>query len=502
MRMLGKFGERLRSTARIWGFNQGGSASSGTHEAAQSNRRLKNWEGTTADINTLLHSSGDTLVRRARQLVSHDGYARKAKRSLAAYMVGSGVRPSCTLENESQREAVQQLWDQWVKEADSEGQSSFYGLQNIVAGSLVDGGECFIRLRPRRLTDGLSVPLQLQMLESEHLDRTYTVALPNGHQVKSGIEFDLIGRRAAYWFWSKHPGDALSLQSEQRVRVPAEGVVHVYEVQRPSQIRGEPSLTPAMIRLKLLGDYDDAQLDRQRVSALFAGFITGDDSYNAERKFLNEDDPGTSADDKGIAEAEWAPGSMTMLNPGEEITFSQPADVGSGYEKFQMQTLLHISSALGIPLHMLTSDVSQANYSSLRAALIDYRRFITTIQEEVIVFQLCRRVWNTWLRQAIVGGALNVNFAEAQRQVTWIPPKWEWVDPLKDRKAEQVAIEMGVKSRSAVIVEEGGDPVEVDKRRAADKARAEELGVPVAEKSTTEVVDEDGNPANQNQEAA
>jgi capsid protein len=32
--------------------------------------------------------------------------------------------------------------------------------------------------------------------------------------------------------------------------------------------------------------------------------------------------------------------------------------------------------------------------------------------------------------------------------VKWIPPKWDWVDPLKDRKAEIEAIEAGLKSRA------------------------------------------------------
>lgn len=483
MGLLSALGSRLRATARIWAHSEEGLGTTGVHQAAQMQRRLKNWEGTTQDINSILMASGDTLIRRARQLTSHDGYARKAKRTLAAYMVGSGVRPSPLIEDMAQREATQALWNRWVKEADSEGQSSFYGLQHIAAGSMVDGGECFIRLRPRRLTDGLSVPLQLQMLESEYLDRSYTLTLPNQHQVKSGIEFDLIGRRAAYWFWRQHPGDALSLQVNERVRVPAESVIHVYEVARPGQIRGEPSLTPAMIRMKLLGDYDDAQLDRQRIAALFAGFVTSDQEYNAQRKYLNEDDPGTSSDDRGIADVEWAPGQIFFLDPGEEITFSNPADIGSEYERFQMQNLFHICSALNIPYHMLTSDVSKANYSSLRAALIDFRRFITTIQREVIEFQLCRRVWNMWVQQALLAGALDVDLEEGQNNVVWIPPKWEWVDPLKDRKAEQVAVEMGIKSRSAVIVEEGGDPVEVDKQRQADRERAEAMGVPVGQQN-------------------
>jgi capsid protein len=63
------------------------------------------------------------------------------------------------------------------------------------------------------------------------------------------------------------------------------------------------------------------------------------------------------------------------------------------------------------------------------------------------------------------------------RRVTWIPPRWEWVDPLKDRQAEAIAVDNGFKARSSVIEAEGGDPVEVDRRIAEDQARAKRLGI-------------------------
>jgi capsid protein len=54
--------------------------------------------------------------------------------------------------------------------------------------------------------------------------------------------------------------------------------------------------------------------------------------------------------------------------------------------------------------------------------------------------------------------------------VKWIPPKWDWVDPLKDRKAEIEAIEAGLKSRSDVIESEGHDAEEVDRRMVQNPA--------------------------------
>jgi capsid protein len=81
----------------------------------------------------------------------------------------------------------------------------------------------------------------------------------------------------------------------------------------------------------------------------------------------------------------------------------------------------------------------------------------------------------------VLSGALGLpGFVENPARylaVKWIPPKWDWVDPLKDRKAEIEAIEAGLKSRSDVIESEGYDAEEVDRRIAADHAREEELGL-------------------------
>ena len=63
------------------------------------------------------------------------------------------------------------------------------------------------------------------------------------------------------------------------------------------------------------------------------------------------------------------PGTMQILEPGEDVKFSQPADVGASYAEF----LCACSSArwqlaMGITYEMLTGDLTQVNYSSIRRA--------------------------------------------------------------------------------------------------------------------------------------
>jgi len=170
-----------------------------------------------------------------------------------------------------------------------------------------------------------------------------------------------------------------------------------------------------------------------------------------------------------------------MLLPGEDIKFSDPADVGGSYEAFQYRTLLACCSAMGVPYTNVTGDLRQANYSSLREGKLEFRRRMEQFQHNVMIFQMCRPVWRRWMEDAVLSGALDIgDFAQMPGRylpAKWIPPKWDWVDPLKDRKAEIEAINAGLKSRSDVIESEGYDAEEVDRRIAADRAREEALGL-------------------------
>jgi hypothetical protein len=88
-----------------------------------------------------------------------------------------------------------------------------------------------------------------------------------------------------------------------------------------------------MVRLFLLDQYDDAELDRKKTAAMFAGFIT---KTAPEEPMMGE----AEADPDGAAIASLEPGTMQVLLPGEDVKFSSPADVGGGYEAFQYRTLL------------------------------------------------------------------------------------------------------------------------------------------------------------------
>ena len=350
-------------------------------EGAMSRRRLRGWNPPLENINALVASGGPRLLARSRELVVTNGYAANACEAFAANLVGDGIKPSSLIGDADLRDRVQRLWLAWTDEADADGLTDFYGLQAMVAREMFVAGECFVRLRPRRAEDGLPVPLQLQLLQSEMLPFEKTETAANGNRIRCGIEFDAIGRRVAYHFRRRHPGDSTDQGGPvipETVRVPAADVLHVYRPIDAGQIRGLPHVAPAMVRLFLLDQYDDAELDRKKTAAMFAGFIT---KTAPEEPMMGE----AEADPDGAAIASLEPGTMQVLLPGEDVRFSSPADVGGGYEAFQYRTLLAVSASLGLPYHLVTGDVRQANYSSLRAELVEFRRRVGQLQHGVLV---------------------------------------------------------------------------------------------------------------------
>lgn len=59
----------------------------------------------------------------------------------------------------------------------------------------------------------------------------------------------------------------------------------------------------------------------------------------------------------------------------------------------------------------------------------------------------------------------------------WLPPKWNWVDPQKDARAEIEQIEAGLKSRTQALAERGYDAEQMDAEIAADRGREQALGL-------------------------
>jgi len=444
-----------------------------SHDAAGAGRRLRGWYPSGSGPNRA-NTGANTLRNRARDVARNDWAGRAIPQRWSANLVGTGILARPKTDDAALKARLRQLWDDWTEVCDADETLDLYGLQSMVARNWIESGEVFIRLRPRLPIDGLPVPLQLQVIEADLLPATDGTA-PNGNEIVQGIEFDRIGRRVAYWMLRNHPGDGRG-DTASTVRVPAEFVLHVFEPSRPGQLRGVSEFAPILARLRGVGDFDDAVLERQKLANLFAGFL--------ERPPSGADaalDPLTGlpvkADHDGTPMAALEPGTMQELLPGESVKFSEPPDAGAGYRDFTRQQYQGVAAGSGLPYELLTGDLSDVSDRTLRVILNEFRRHCQQRQWHILIPQFCRKVRNAWADAALLAGALTADEAREARRVTWVPQGWAYIHPTQDVQAQQIAVEAGFTSRGRVITERGDDPEEIDAERAADEARETGLGL-------------------------
>ncbi|PBJ03241.1 Phage portal protein, lambda family [Pseudomonas sp. ACN5] len=410
-----------------------------SYEGAAEGRRSASWDAPDAGFNSIAIPALRNLRSRSRAAVRNDPYAFNIIDKRVSNLIGTGITPRPKTQDDELRHLLQELWADWTEESDADGLTDFYGQQALIARTVETAGECFIRLRPRSLDEGLVVPLQLQVLAPEFVPHDKFEMARNGNIIRAGIEFSPDSRRVAYWMYRSHPGDVSSLNSgyNQLVRVPASQVLHIFEPVEPGQLRGLPRLSPVLKRLRSLDNYDDAVLFRQEVANLFAGFIKKPSPDDIQTPV----DPVTGAplnlaSDGFTPMVALEPGTMQELLPGEEVEFSTPPDAGNNYADFMRQQLMAAAAGAGMPYEILTGDMREVNDRALRVVLTEFRRRLEQLQFGVYVHQLCRPVRAAWMDMAVLSGAVLLpDYTQRRREylrTRWVPQGWAYIHPVQD----------------------------------------------------------------------
>ena len=442
-------------------------------DGATTGRRGSGWGATSTGPNAEIASGIVALRDRSRELVRNNAHGERIVSLLASSLVGSGIRPQVTAATTAEATMVEELWAEWAKRCDSEMGLDVYGQQTLMVRSMAEGGEALVRRRPRRLSDGLPVPLQLQLLEGDLLDsgKMETGRLSGrpqlaGARIVQGVEFDALNRRAAYWLFREHPGEnILPFQgsSIESVRVPAGEIAHLYEPRRIGQVRGIPWLSPVMLGLRDLGDYTDAAVVNARENAAFCGvIIPAIDTAGDEPIGLALDADGQIAhtaavDSNGKITQEVQPGMWAVARNGKDIRFNTPSPPHN-YPEFQRTNLHRVAAGARMTYELLSGDLSQVNYSSIRAGLLEYRRGMDALRAQIVIQKFCEPVWSWFLGSAQAAGKLPMFEADGspvRYAVTWQPPRWEEVDRLKEAMADLVQLRTGSISLREVAARNG-----------------------------------------------
>lgn len=442
--------------------------------AATGRGRMRGWIATSSGPNTAIIYSLDELRRKSRDLTRNFSYMNGAYETIASNIVGSGINVLPRHDDCGLCAKLQELWNEWQSDCDISGTNNLSGLLSLAVRERWEAGEVFLRFIP---DDRGVVPLKLMLLEAEQCKLNENHANENGKTV-GGVTLDAKGRVVSYTFYKEHPGESLVTKDfMQTVEIPADEICHYFKQIWAGQVRGIPEAFATLLKSREMLEYDEAELNRKKLAAMMAAFVT---TPNPEG-VLNSDDDDVDAG-PGEAVAEITSGTITTLAPGEDIKFNPPAESGSSYEPFIQQNLRAIANSVQLTYEEFSNDMSKANFSSIRAGLNITQRKHRQEQNRLI-HQILRRVWQEFVKYAVISGAIEVDLREYNEnpehfhRARFQAPGWPYVNPQQEVAAQKEKVLCGFASRSQIVSENGGDAAEVDTQIALDNERAEKLGL-------------------------
>lgn len=412
------------------------------YDAAQRGRRTAGWKrpGTSADSE---NAQGITMLRNsAHDLVRNNKYAAAGVRQVVANMVGDGIAPQFVHADASVANKAQEAWKRWA-EGKVDGEGDFYEHQKLTARGIIVGGETLTVWG----ADADGPDGRIEGLEGDYLDMSKSQERMIGApRIVQGVEFDRDSLRSNYWLFDSHPGGQLLAGSATSHPLAAKHVDHVFERLRFGQTRGVSWLAPVAMTLRDIGDIEDAVRMQQKVQACLGLVITPGDGQTGSplagaRDGEEPQRPGTEA---------LAPGLIFRTRPGETVQTVNPAQSGGAVE-FIRQQMAAVSANMA-PYHLMTGDVSQANYSSLRAAMLGHWALLDDWQQNVMIpHHSAPAVRRRMARLAVETGDRRV----LDCSINWALPVRRFVDPIKDLMGELIEIRSGLKALSRSLAERG-----------------------------------------------
>lgn len=425
------------------------------YEAASHSRRTDHWVRHSGGPNAVPQGELARLRASAHALCRENGWARKAKATIADNVVGWGIHPRFRTEE------MRRLWRRWAERThcSANGRLTFYALQALVMNTIVESGEVLILRHFRPVTSRRGVvPLQLEVLEPDLLDtsRDTPFAAPGQPRILQGVEFDAQGRRVAYWLFD--PSDPLRRESR---RISADRVIHGFLEERPGQVRGVTWFAAGLVKVNDFDDYSDALLMRQKIAACFSAFVRDIDGTS------------TLGDDAGDVFETIEPGRVEYLGPGQDITFASPPPVTDN-DAFTKTCQQAIAASFGVTYEDLTGDYSQVNFSSLRASRLAWWARVRSWQWFLMIPLVCDPVFDWFEDAAKLAGMIP---EELEDLPVWTPPALPMIDPDKEGTALRRNVRAGAMTFSEMVAQFGGDPKTHWDEYASDLRELDERGI-------------------------
>lgn len=437
----------------------------GGYEAAQGGRRTSGWNRSASDANTGVGVSLRILRGHARELCRNNGYAAKAKNIIANNTIGWGIYPRFYGPVSKRTMAtIRAMYREWAdgNGCDFNENKNFSAIQKLIMRTTVEAGECLVI---RKIEKNNPFNFSLQTLEGDYIDGTkdgYPVK-NSGKRIVLGIQLDERGKRESIWLYGEHPGSNL-ISSTGRYGLSEQhnfkDICHIFEEDRPGQLRGITWYSPAIVTMKDLDEYKDATLMRQKIAACFAVAVTDNTNNPVLGNQKDIDMPETLE-----------PGMILRLRPGKTVESMNPPTM-TDHDSLNKNYLQDIAAGTRCTVEDLTGDYKNMPFSAAKLSRISHWGYVRNHQYEMMIPSCLTKI-SEWLNFALMfKGVITKPIS-----IAWTPPPMPIVEPEKEALGYARNIRTGLMTYSEALTEMGRDPEEFFEEYKKDIEILDKLGI-------------------------
>lgn len=474
---------------------------------------LAGWRPPRVSGQAAISADRVSISARVQDLARNDGWASGGVSRVVDCIIGDGWRCSSTpnakvlgITPEQANDVSDQIEAVWADYAedpdnwcDAARRLPVGGLLALAYRHFMWDGEALGVLRWRRSPAPWRTALQL--VDPDRLANP--AGSPESDVLRQGVELGGWGEPLAYHIRTSHGADFVQQSAfdrfervERETRWGRRIVLHHFEPERTGEVRGVSRLKTVVKKLRMLGRYDEAELQAAVLNATLAAFLKSDFDHKALLDSLGNatgEELATGIDSYNSARMDFwrdnhvdLPGvKVTSLYTNEDIIFPNAARPSAQFEMFERTCLRNIATALGTTYEQLSMDWSQVNYSSARAALLEvWRGFYA--RQWFFGHGFLAPWFAAVIEEAVDAGRINLppgapSFQQARAawcSARWIGPGRGWVDPYKEAQASQLRMSAGLSTLEREASEQGLDWQEIILQRKRENDFAEQHGLP------------------------
>lgn len=374
------------------------------------------------------------LQMRIAHSIRNNGYAKAARDKFVMNL--GALKVNWKDSKKRKHERMQDLWDEFAQAPSLDGYGTLANIQSTWHSSLFQSGNAYTRLHIRTGGARNTIPLKLEVIQSELHDITYTGdRVSNAANIACGIEFS--DTRPINYFFRKGLYESHWFgvaNSNEIITIPASELIHMFVRDLPGQWLGIPSLASVLLPLYEIDELVDATVAKQKAAQAIAWIIT-----NTNPMALTPVGSPISSKDKDKKDRitfKANGGNVQYLNKGENIQFYQSTDIGENLQTLITNEVRKIACAVGIPYHQLTGDTSGLDFSSIRALAIELRTRLEYIHHfYTIPFGLAPLT--AYFKNLAILHSKKVGNAIPTYQL----PRFYGVDELKDTQADLLEVQ-------------------------------------------------------------